>query len=507
MQIGRYVLRSKKSEKRRNRGECSIGQARNRLVALFCVALALGFGGCGQTEKPSTAPTSDQVFAYFGGPFTTQFAPSVSTFDHSTNNVSVSGLISNVTTQVPSPVMSGTFAAAPSGFLSVTENFAVPGGGSFVSAQNPPVTGAWAVEIPGVGALANLLKLNPAGSPLAVSAAPAAMVENTVCPEFSQSASFLYVTVPNTSNTLNAANYGRVGITTEGSAVTFRATPYLVGAQAQPVSTVTGGCSQTVFGPVTAYPLNSFALPSNVELIAIGNSGLLTSSFTYNGSGSTPGAFAGGSGVMGVSAPSDPIDVSAVVAAEYNGFLYAPYTTSTATYDLTVLASGYGDDTASSLACSLLQSSIVANQGQGANTVAALPSANSIYGGEFLVTTPNGPVNDPTSGAAGSENCDAVIDLGTQDPSNNGLFPNATVFVGSNFPPFSATNPWNCPSTGQPCAVSFPAAAVVGKIQGQYVIFVVASAASNPPAQLPSNQSTLVTQPVGVYLFQREASQ
>jgi hypothetical protein len=506
MQIGRHVLRSNESKKKGTGGAGSIGQACKSALALFCVALTLGFAGCSQTEKPSTAPTTGQVFTYFGGPFTDGFGQSVSMFDHSTNHLSISRLASNSTAQAPSPIMSGTFAAVPTGFLSVTENFAA-GTNGFMSAQNPPLTGAWALEIPGVGALANLLQLNSVGSPLAVSAAPAAMVENTECPEFSKSASFLYVTVPSTSNTLNTANYGRVGITTEGSAVTIRATPFLVGSQAQPVSAVTGGCSQTVFGPVTAYPLNSFALSSNVELIAIGNSGLLMSSFNFLSGHSSPGAFVGGSGVIGISAPSDPIDVSAVVAAQYNGFLYAPYTTSTTTYDLTVLASGYGDDTASSKACSLLQSSIAANQGQGANTVAALPSANSIYGGEFLVTTANGPVNNPTSAPAGSENCDAVIDLGNQDPSSNGLFPNATVFVGANFPPFSATNPWNCLSTSQPCAVSFPAAALVGKIQGQYVIFVVSTAASTPPAQLPSNLSTLVTQPVGIYLFQRAASQ
>jgi hypothetical protein len=96
-----------------------------------------------------------------------------------------------------------------------------------------------------------------------------------------------------------------------------------------------------------------------------------------------------------------------------------------------------------------------------------------------------------------------AIDLGIEDSANHGLFPNATVFIGSSYPPFSAANPWNCFGTTQVCALSFPAAAVVGKVQGQYVIFVVTSAASSPAAQLPNSQGSPLAQPVGIYLFQK----
>jgi hypothetical protein len=96
-----------------------------------------------------------------------------------------------------------------------------------------------------------------------------------------------------------------------------------------------------------------------------------------------------------------------------------------------------------------------------------------------------------------------AIDLGIEDPANNGLFPNATVFIGSSYPPFSAANPWNCFGTTQVCAVSFPAAAVVGQVQGQFVIFVVTSAVSKPKAELPDGQGNLLSQPVGIYLFQK----
>jgi hypothetical protein len=138
----------------------------------------------------------------------------------------------------------------------------------------------------------------------------------------------------------------------------------------------------------------------------------------------------------------------------------------------------------------------------GAGTVAALPSPNAIYGGEFLSTTAGGNVNDP-SGAIGSEDCDVAIDLGTQDSTTSGLFPNATVFIGSNYPPFSTSHTWICSDTGSTCAVSFPAVAVVGKVQGQYVIFVAASAGSTPAARLPDSFGNRQAQPLGIYLFQK----
>jgi hypothetical protein len=167
-----------------------------------------------------------------------------------------------------------------------------------------------------------------------------------------------------------------------------------------------------------------------------------------------------------------------------------------------MLASAFGNHSATSQACSALQTSLAANNGKGAGTVPALPSFTSLYGGEFLVTTSTGTANSPL-GANGSENCDVVIDFGQQDSNVNGLFPNATVFVGSNYPPFSSSKPWICSDSGSTCAVSFPAAAVVGNVQGRYVIFVTASASSTPPARLPDNFGNRPAQPVGIYLFQK----
>jgi hypothetical protein len=474
-------------------------------ISLSVVSLAsLGFSGCGQTAKSFTPASQGLVYSYFGSPFSvtaSDLPRSVSTFDHSANQIGVSSFISTPTAQVPSGILNGTFVAAPTGFLKITETFATTGSG-VISPQNPPLTGAWAVEIPGAGALANLLSVNTAGGIPAL-AAPVAMAENTACPDFSQTAAqFLYVAVPNAGLTTDTADYGGVNITTVGSAVVLSAQPFLIGPMPQAPSTVTGGCSNTFFGPLTAYPLNSFGTPSNLELITTSGSGLLVSAFASGNAGSSPGAFGGGTGVIGVATPAAPVDVKSVVSAQYNGFIYAPQTTASSSYDISMLASAFGDHVAASQACSALQSSLVANNGQGAGTVASLPSANSIYGGEFLSATNAGFANDPT-GADGSENCDVVIDLGNQDSTTNGLFPSATVFIGSDYPPFSANKPWVCFGTTLTCAASFPAAAVVGKVQGQNVIFVASSAFSNPAARLPNNLGAAIVQPVGIYLFQK----
>lgn len=482
-------------------------ESRSHQRTLFFILLStwtlLMLNGCGQTAPPVSATASSRsVYSYFGGPFNVAgsgLARSMSTIDHNAKQIGVSSFVATPTAQVPSAIIDATFAASGTGFLKITENFATDSTG-VISAQNPPLTGAWALEIPGAGALANLLSVNSNATGVSVGAAPTAMADNTACPDFVNQAPFLYVTVPSAGNPKDTADYGTVDIATQGSAETFHAQPFLVGPIAQPASVVTGGCSNTPLGALTAYPLNSFATPSNLELISIGASGLLVSSFSPGGSGTSLGAFGGGTGAIGVAVSGSTIDPAAVTAAQYNGFIYAPLTTAQQSYDIRVLASAFGDHAGTSQACSTLQTSLAANNGQGSGNVPVLPSANAFYGGEFLITTSSGAVNDPT-GASGSENCDVAIDLGAPDLANNGLFPNARIFVGSNYPPFSASNPWTC--AGGTCAVSFPAAAIVGQVQGRYVIFLVASAGSSPPARLPDNFGTPIPQPVGIYLFQK----
>ena len=482
-----------------------IGGRQRRLLRLgLCLAAVLAFEGCGETSKPVISPAADQVDAYFGGPFAVpggSFGRSQSSFDHSANQISVSSFLTTQSTEVPTNVMSGSFTTASTGFLNITENFATTSSG-VISAQNPPLTGGWAVEIPGAGALANFLTINSTSTPAIVRGAPAAMAENTACPNYPTAVSHLFVTVPNASRLNDFADWGAVGISSQGSAVTFGTQPYLIGMPMLPFFQSTGGCSMTNLGALTALPLNSFGTTSTLELIGIGSTGMLVSSYNVGGGGATPGAFGGGTGVIGMTQPTSAVDVTAVIGGQYNGFLYSPQNTVGGSYDITVLASSYGDYNATAPSCSALEASLAANNGKGAGTVPVLPSANSLYGGEFLTGTGTGAVNDP-SGAGGQENCDVVIDLGAQDSDINGAFPNATIFVGSNFPPYNTTMPWKCSDTGGICAVSFPAAAIVGQLQGKYVIFVVASASSTPAAALPDNFGNRFPQSVGIYLFQK----
>jgi hypothetical protein len=358
------------------------------------------------------------------------------------------------------------------------------------------------VEIPGGGTLANFLSVTSSGVGVSTRAAPAAMAQNTACPNFPDPIYFFYVAVPNANLTTDVADYGATAISSQGSAITFRTQPFLIGAPRPVGLNATGGCSQTNLGALTAFPLNSFGSSSNLELISIGQTGFLVSSFNSSNPGQITevGAFGTGTGVIGVQAPVGQVDVNALVGAQYNGMLYSPQNTVPATYDITTLASAFGNHNATSPACSGLQAALAANNGKGSGTVSSLPSPNSLYGGEFLSVGSGGMVNDPT-GANGSENCDVAIGLGQQDSTSGGVFPNATVFIGSNFPPYSASNPWTC--GGSPCAVSFPAAAVVGQVHGRYVILVSTSAASTPPAQLPDNFGNLRAQPIGIYLFQK----
>jgi hypothetical protein len=188
------------------------GRTLSTILLGLCFAM-LGSSGCGQTAKPVTSSSASLVDSYFGGPFNvpgSNLAKSSSTFDHAAKQISVSAFINTQTAQVPTGIISGGFVIADTGFLKITENFATNSSG-VITPQNPPLTGAWAVEIPGVGALANLLSINSTSTAASVRAAPAAMAENTACPDFSNPASFLYVTVPNAAKlSSDTANYGGV---------------------------------------------------------------------------------------------------------------------------------------------------------------------------------------------------------------------------------------------------------------------------------------------------------
>src|SRR5215472_12695944 len=248
-------------------GAQTVPRRENFLLKALLVSILLLSAGCGQTAKTVVSPAAGQVGTYFGGPFQgtgSSVSQSSAAFDHSANQVAVSGFIisslnpSASGTKVPVDIINGTFMPADTGFLAITETFAIPSSSGIPSAQNPPITGAWAVEIPGAGALANFLNVNTSVSPTTAVAAPTALAQNTACPSFQTASPFLFVTVPYANMLHDLADYGIADIESRGSAVTFSVQPFLIGSNPQTPSTVTGGCSQTLLGALTAYPLNSY---------------------------------------------------------------------------------------------------------------------------------------------------------------------------------------------------------------------------------------------------------
>jgi len=503
---------------------CALGSG-----AAALAILAAGLGGCGQTAKTITAPSVNQVHTYFGAAVTS--TSGVVTIDRTGNQITQSQP-GGPTGVAPTANISGTFAASPTSFITITEIFApdqvdhpgVSGG----SALPCPLHGSWGLEIPGDGALVNLLSIGTSTSPVfctspppivpPAQAGPFLLAESSSCPSFAAPTTFLYITLPTTSANPESADYGTVSISNQGNAVTFHAQPFMIGQPTPlPASTVTGGCSISPFGvPVTAYPLNSNANSgvNGTELFAISPGGLLVDSAPLgNPNGGALGQNNNSSGAIGVAMPASSVDVSAVVGAKYSGFLYAPQLDAGGTfrlttdgdgnpliYDAAVLASAYGDNAGNSPACMVLQNSVAANLVSAGNggTIAAPPSSSTtLFGGEFK--------NSDPSGASGmTERCDVAIDLGQQDSQSNGLFPNATIFIGENYPPATDTSVISMPcmgSSGLPCAFAFPAAAIVGKVNGQFVVFVTTP---NLAPTLPSDAiGDTVQTPVSIYLFQK----
>jgi hypothetical protein len=92
-----------------------------------------------------------------------------------------------------------------------------------------------------------------------------------------------------------------------------------------------------------------------------------------------------------------------------------------------------------------------------------------LYGGDF---TGNNPAASTVQSGGGFGNCDFAIDLGAQDASTNGLYPAATVYVGSGF----AAN-----TTGK--SYSFPAVAIAGQLNGKFAIFLIGEDTVGSPNQ------------------------
>jgi hypothetical protein len=155
-----------------------------------------------------------------------------------------------------------------------------------------------------------------------------------------------------------------------------------------------------------------------------------------------------GTGAVGLPKPSSALNTSAVIGAQYLGFIYGAGATSGSPSRSSHLAS-FGFSTVPS----------------GCASVAATTST-LIYGGDFPQA--NGQDN-PSASTSGFGNCDFAIDLGTQDSANNGLYSQATVWVGANYTANSTA-----------ARYSFPAVAIAGQLNGKYAIFLIGTDSIQP---------------------------
>lgn len=349
---------------------------------------------------------------------------------------------------------------------------------------NPAETGSFAVELADqAGALVQLL-----GQP----AAP--MAASTACPSSGSSQTYLFLTIPGGLTTTSGLQYawdpatdtayGVVQVSSSDSEVTLQNIQQYIlpsgaatTAPVKPVqpgpASVTGTCGSTFFGYITVVPgqlVIGDPGTSTVETIppqatlAIGPTGLLVEDNGSNATSPLPNtspalhynnALGAGTGAVGLPQPSSPLSTNAVVGAQYLGFIYGAgvYTSSRSQpngWSSTLTSFGFPNTPN----CS---SSFPASTG------------TQVYGGDY----------NPSTSTTGYSNCDLAVDLGTQSPSTNGLYPNATVWMDAGY----AANPTRT-------TYSFSAVAIAGQLNGKYAIFVLGV------------DNTASPQPWAIYLLQ-----
>jgi len=382
---------------------------------------------------------------------------------------SIFGLVSSV--QGPQAINVGNVTTGQRGLLDlgITANYA-PSGGIYVATDySPAKSGSFALELAGqTGGLVQIV-----GQPVAP------LVAASECPSLSKAETWQFITIP--GGLIQSANsgapgvwypatdtaYGSVDISSSGSTITFnnikQYTLPSVGGTGSPAvpatSPATGICGSTTSGYTIGVPgqaviqdpgLGSATQPS--ATIGIGSTGLLVEDNGVISTGTSAGQYkdvlGAGTGAVGLPKPSSAVDVSAVRSTQYLGFvrgagIYSPSSVG-ATGWSSHLAS-FGFSTAPSSCASV-----------------ATSTSTLLYGGDFTN-------DDPSTSSNGFGNCDLAIDLGTQDSTNNGLFPNATVWLGTSY----AAN-----TTGK--TYSFPAVAIAGQLNGKYAIFLIGVDSTEP---------------------------
>jgi hypothetical protein len=455
--------------------------------------LLLWLTGCGGNTTSSVPPTSpapplqgpQTYFAPFIAGTTNKVSsgvagnlpgPETYAFDDSADTFSQNTFGLQPPLQGPQVINSGMFTASSRGLLSLgtMANYVSNGSTYLAMTYNPPKTGNFAVELAGqAGGLVQLV-----GQPVAP------LVAAVQCPNLATAQTYQFLTIPAALMNSSAGQqaftwdpatdtaYGSVDISTSGSTVNFNNIHQFTlpsaggtGAPAHPASSsVAGACAPTFFGNTITLPNpliitnpGSSNPPQVVPPSAtagIGPSGLLVEDngaedASVSDSATSPPPYntvlGAGTGAVGLPKPSSALDTGALLGAQYLGFIYGAgvYSVSSTGWSSHLGSFGFSSVPSS---CA----SVAANSG------------TLIYGGDYTN-------DDPSTSSSGFGNCDLAIDLGTQDASNNGLYPKATVWLGASY----AAN-----TTGK--TYSFPAVVIAGQLNGKFALFLLGADSTQP---------------------------
>lgn len=329
---------------------------------------------------------------------------------------------------------SGTFQMLNRGLLSLGTTYSLLGP-SGATDQNPTIYGSYALELPNQGGGFVQILGNPV-VPLAATSS---------CPDLGTPQTFQFITLPSYDwNPKTETAFGSVTISTSGSTTVNLSNiqqSTLSGTSISlPASTTTGACSPTPYGNTVSVPgivmvtdPTTNTTNTSAATLGIGASGMLVEDNAHT-STSINNLLGAGTGAIGIPQPTTALSMGTVTGAQYLGFLFSP-------------------NSSTAVSPEAAWTSTLVSFGSSSTAPAGCPTPIApIYGGDF-------PSNNPSSG---NSNSDLQIDLGVPSATSNGLYPNVTVCIGSSF----IANPQNK-------TYSFSAVAIVGQVEGKYVILLI----------------------------------
>jgi hypothetical protein len=459
---------------RRRYGQRRLDASERALRLGLILAAALGWmgGGCNSSSPGGTstnpAPNPQGAAKLYFAPTIGDVYAATYSIDHTANTFTrkVFGF-NNSPADGGTITDSGVVATLSNGIVSLETTYNESDAG-VVTTYNPPLAGSWAVEIPGEAALVGMKDYS--------TFTPA--VPTGSCPSLSTAQNFQFVTIPNhlgTGTSIVANNwnpqletaFGFAQISTSGTSVEFNnVKQFMLPASGKPPSAPSNPgpsqanalCAPTYYGQTIGVPNTVTVIDPGTQenvppsaTIGIGPSGFLAEDAGASQIQGEPyeNILGAGYGAIGLATPSSALDTSALAAAQFQGFVYG--------------SGGPASGSQSGAGFSLIGSFGYSNLSTACLKLPAPKSSTTIFGGEFAN-------NDPSAHAFG--NCDLAIDLGSQDSSNNGVYPAATVYVGDSFP-----------MNGIGEAYSFKAVAIAGQISGKYAIFVLGADTVGLPNQ------------------------